>query len=112
MFRLRPAQPGIPGSVQGWGRIFSVHASQTALGSTQPYILRLPGAGGKLPSTEGSHSPTNSAKVTNAWTKLHFLLRLLVLSLGTGVPIRIDWKYVDKHLLSLCVFVALLYRIT
>jgi len=37
VFRLRPAHPGIPGSNQGWGRIFSGHAIQTALGPTALY---------------------------------------------------------------------------
>jgi hypothetical protein len=112
VFRLRPAQPGIPGSVQGWGRIFSGHTIQTALGSTQPYILRLPGARGKLPSTEASHSPTFSAEVKNAWTNNSISSYVfLAWSLGTGVRIRIEWKYSEKNSVSLYVFIALLYRI-
>jgi len=83
------------------------------MGPTQPYILRLPGAGGKVPSTEASHSPTFSAEVKNAWINNSVSSYVfLAWSLGTGIQIRKDWKYTDKDSVSLYVFTALLYRIT
>jgi hypothetical protein len=40
------------------------------------------------------------------------LTPFLAWSLGAGVRIGIDWKYLDKNSVSFYVFIALLYRIT